>query len=267
MTSKKFCDITVAQELVSYLRDSQRLNGIKYFTKYMKLSSVIDMLTSGLMLINNPENMNDLYEYRAFSPRPNWHKICFSSFIAQSEENMAMWSMYAQPWVDGVMVSVSASLLRELIQSDHLLINAEYDEEKRWYTPGNTEIVIDKAISIIRVAYIDGLTLTCTGRDDRNAHFPNPYTLPELAGYIKDAAWAYEKEVRLRVDLPDTYDKRAIYLKLPESFLKQLIITTGPRFAGSVLASIPQKFRTSITINASKFAEKLAWIPCDTCKR
>lgn len=265
MPAVKFSDITGTDELISYLKETQRFNNIGSFSKYMRLSSVVNMFSSEMMLINNPAKMNDLYEYQAFNPVSVWQKICFASFITQSAESMAMWSMYAQPWSDGVMISIPASTLKELVQNTTSLISANFNEDNGRYSPGNDEIASADILSIIRVAYIDGNTITCTGRDDRNNHFANPYAFSELAGYIKDAAWDYEKEVRLRVDLPETYTTNAVYLKLSETFLKQITITTGPRFAGNVLTALPEKYRPLVNIRTSKFTEKLAWIPCDDC--
>ncbi|MBR4457514.1 MAG: DUF2971 domain-containing protein [Clostridia bacterium] len=266
MQKMSFSEITRPCDLVDYLKDSQRFNSVKTLTKYMKLSSLHDMFYFGTLFINNPKNMNDLYEYRGFKPLSRWEKICFSSFIIQSDENMAMWSMYAQPWEEGVMVSIPMAPLKALLSEEAILISAEYDKDTSRYKPGNATIPSNGIVSLSRVAYFDGATITCTGRDDRNHNFRNPYTIPEFTGYIKDSAWAYEKEARLRVDLPETYNQSAIYLKLPDLLLKQIRITTGPRFAGSVLMSIPLKYRPQISISSSKFNEKIAWIPCDTCK-
>ena len=265
MSSIKFYDIADVDSLISYLKASQRLSNIKMVNKYLKLSSVIDMFSSRMWLINNPANMNDLYEYGAFPNRKIWEKVCYMSFITQSTESMAMWSMYAQPWENGVMISVPVSALRNLIQNTKYLIAAEYDESTQRYAPTDNRISAENVLSLNRVAYFDGVTLTCTGRDDRNANFPEPYNISELAGYIKDSAWEYEKEVRLRVDLPDEYDCNAAYLELSDDFLSQIVITTGPRFSGNVLTSLPQKYRAPVKIKSSKFQEKLAWIPCDSC--
>ena len=261
----KFSDITEAYELAAFLKEPQRINSIKFLSKYMKLSSAIRFFSSGMMLINNPANMNDYYEYESFPEREAWSRICFASFISQQSESMAMWSMYAQHWDEGVMISFPANALRELVQNTPTLITAVINEETGRYEPSSDEISAEGILSINRVAYLDGHTLTYRGRDDRNIHFKNPYEHPELAGFIKDSAWEYEKEIRLRVDLPSSYDVDAVFLKLPDSFLKQINITTGPRFAGNAITALPKKFRPFVKIKTSKFTEKLAWTPCDDC--
>ena len=267
MKNKKFCDITDSYELVKYLKSAQRLSNINYLCKYMKLSSVLECLSTGMWLLNNPQNMNDLYEYRSFNDKEKWNHICFASFITQSTESMAMWSMYAQPWEEGVMVSIPTIAVKKLINDTEFVIAADYNEKTGRYVPSKTEIPSKDILSLSRVAYYDGLYITCTGRDDRNMHFGNPYKIAELTGYIKDSAWDYEKEVRLRVDIPSQYNYNAAFIKLTEDYLNQISITSGPRFAGNVLTSIPSKYKAKISIDNSKFKEKLAWIPCDNCSK
>lgn len=260
----KFSEIESPLELVSYLQEPQRFNNVKNFCKYMSLSSVYWLFSEHKLLINNPTKMNDFFEIRAFGKGVNWNKICFASFITQSTENMAMWGMYAQPWTEGVMISIPYNAIRELMQDTHMLITVDQDKSGR-FIPTDKTLSSDGILSLSRVAYTDGTTITCTGRNDRNRNFHNAYKNPALAGYIKDVAWEYEKEVRIRVDLPETYSQKAVYIYLPDDLLKQITITTGPRFEGNVLKSLPEEFRPFVTIEASKFTEKLAWIPCDDC--
>ena len=230
MNKSKFSDISCAKDLILYLKEPQRLNNIKYLCKYTTSSSVVDLFSTGMMLINNPANMNDLFEYRSFEQsRSRWDKICFASFISKSDENMAMWSMYAQPWRDGVMMSIPVAAIRELIRNTDKVFCAKYDKKENWYFPLETTIPARNALSISRIAYFSGTTISCTGRDDRNTHFSDPYIIPELMGYIKDSAWDYEKEVRLRVDLPNSYSSNAVFIQIPPKLLYEISLTTGPR--------------------------------------
>ena len=266
MSNKKnntgFSYITEAKELVSFLNNPDRFINIKYFTKYMKLSTLKNMFTNEMMFINNPSNMNDLYEYGAFHDKSKWEKICFASFIGQSDENMAMWSMYGQPWKDGVMISIPKKDLVKLVDNQPKLVSAEYDKVDHMYKPGNEVTSSDDMLSIVRVAYVNGKTIVY--RNEENKNFSNPYSIPEFIGYLKDIAWDYEKEMRIRVDLPMSYKEKAIFLKLPQELLQQVIITTGPRFEGNMLTSLPEKYKL-IEIKTSRFKEKLAWTPCDNC--
>jgi hypothetical protein len=91
----------------------------------------------------------------------------------------------------------------------------------------------------------------------------------ELAGYIKDMAWSYEKEIRLRVDAPDieTYD--AVMLDIPQDIIDSFHFVTGPRFAGnllSIIRKIDPKF-SSERITSSLFTGRLNWVYCDSCSK
>ena len=265
MKNRKFYEINSAQELVSYLKEPQRINSVKYFNKYMGLDTLKIIFETEKLLINNPQNMNDLYEYRLFDNCADWSKICFASFITQSTESMAMWSMYAQPWTKGVMISIPQEAMKKLINTTKKLISAKFDNKLERLVPGDEIIPADKNLSLARVAYYNENSISCTGRDDRNKNFKNAYEIPELAGYIKDSAWDYEKEVRLRVDIPKEYESNAVFIELSKDFLEQIIITTGPRFEGNVLTILPKEYRHKVKIETSKFKEKIAWIPCDSC--
>lgn len=252
----QFSEITRPDELISYLKQPQRFNSIKYVTKYTTMSSVLNIFSEEKLLINHPKNMNDMFEYEAF-PKSRWNKICFASFITQNTESIAMWCMYAQPWNEGVKISIPFNAFKELIKNTPHLLSADYNKDTGRYTPGSQEIPAKGILSFSRIAYKDGQTITCIGRSDRNHNFKNPYSMPELAGYIKDSAWSYEKEMRLRVDLPESYSGNAVYLKLPKEFLDQIKVTTGPQFKGPR----PENYLSS------QFTDKLKWIPCGDCPK
>ena len=265
MKGTKFEDIDNAEMLVSYLKKKKRLNGVTCLSTYMNKSSVEELFSSKCMFINNPRRMNDLYEIASFNDTGvDWGKICFRSFMAQKTESIAMWSMYGQPWQEGVMLSIPVSVLQELVNNSPCLISAVYDNARNRYYPDYNEIVNGAEISLSRVAYVDDSYVTCS--DKKNKNLKHLYGNYELAGYIKDVAWEYEREIRLRVDLPKDYREDVIFLKLSESFLKEIAITTGPRFDGDMIKSLPTKYKSYVEISPSKFKEKLAWIPCDGCK-
>lgn len=55
-----------------------------------------------------------------------------------------------------------------------------------------------------------------------------------LTGSIKDAAWSYEREIRLRVDLNYEIADPKVAVDVPDDIMKSIIITTGPRFNKSL---------------------------------
>lgn len=266
MNPTQFSTIANAADLIKYLNSKHRFNGVKALSKYTRLSSVIEMFKSRYLLINNPANMNDLYEYNSFPVKQNWEKICFSSFITQSTESMAMWSMYAQPWNDGVMISIPIDSMRALVDNTRFLYEAKLNEKTKRYCTTTNKISADSILSFGRIVYFDDGVLTCTENDGGNRIISDPYKIPELAGYVKDSAWDYEKEARLRVDLPEEYSSNAIFMELPDEFLSSITIMSGPRFGGNILTALPIEFRPNVKVIVSKYKEKLAWIPCDDCE-
>lgn len=261
-----FNSIRDESELIKHLKDHTRLNGVNFLSQYTKIGAISAILSSGFWYLGNPVNMNDLYEYNKFKNSSDWGHVFFTSFNAKQDESMAMWSMYAQPWSDGIMIKIPKSGLLQLVNNTSVVYpanpdNKKVDEEHPFYIERDS-------ISLCRVAYVGKDTLTCTGRDDRNSLIHNVYDRPALAGFVKDAAWDYEKEVRLRIDLPSEYQAGALAIKVPEDILKEIQIIKGPRYSvKDVLTSIPRKYRSHIDIDSSIFSEKLAWIPCDGCAK
>lgn len=261
----KFSEICAADDLIDYLNDAARLNSVSYISKYTKLKSATRVFTDKRLLLGNPADMNDRYEYGKFSGE-NWKHICYSCFSASSVESIAMWSMYAQPWSDGIMLSIPPKALRTLISDTHELTLAR-QIGKEYVADGKISIEEAK-ISLYRVAYTNKYNLTVTGRDDRNRKFAQPYRNPEaskLTGYVKDIAWDYEKEVRLRVDLPESCAHSAVFLDLDDAFLQQVKIITGPRFVGAPEHPLSDALKHA-DISPSTFSDKIHWIPCDDCK-
>lgn len=268
----KLGEVTNAEELIQYLNAPQRLGGVTMLNQYLRWDSLTKIFESRSLLLNNPNRMNDLYEYRAFGQTEQWRKICFASFITQSTESMAMWSMYAQPWERGVKISIPLKAMKELIEelksqsnTKVFLESAIFNRNIGRYEFGGENITSACEVSLPRVAYKDGDTITCTGRNDRITRLGNPYLFPELSGYIKDTAWSYEKEVRLRIDLPDNCEYDAAYLHLSDEFLRQITITTGPFFEGDVCSKLPEEYR-DIKNENSKFSGLFRWKFCDDCE-
>lgn len=262
----KFENIKNYSELTDYLSDSvQRLKNIKHVCHYTKLSAITSILNSGYWYFSNPEKMNDLFEFKKFKDKSAWKRIFFASFMAEQGESVAMWSMYAQPWEEGVKVSIPIEAFKEWVESIKEVYPIVAKAKK-----GTPFPITEAPISIVRVAYadIDSSVMCIKCAEKENKTFGDPYCYPSLAGYIKDTAWDYEKEIRLRVDWPEDSSFENVAVKVPESVLSKIEICKGPRYSGKeILTSLPRKYRSSIDITTSNFSEKIGWIPCDDCKK
>lgn len=248
--------------IVRYLQDARRFSNIHQVSKYTSLKSLKGILDQQMIVLNNPQRMNDLLEYESYNKQVNWKAIFYSCFTVQSAESMAMWSMYAQPWDEGVRLSLPLKVLKEWIRNIQIVHPVKAGRIEYHHALNNTSFLL----SFYRVAYDSNGILSCTGRGDRNSHFPRVYSIPELAGYVKDSAWDYEREARLRVDLNSSLSAEGVAIHIPEEVLENLIITTGPRYSSNqVLMELPKALRGKIGINESKFSNRLGWIPCDDC--
>ncbi len=52
----------------------------------------------------------------------------------------------------------------------------------------------------------------------------------EMTGYVKDYAWQYENEVRIRIHLPHSTGYEKIQITVPKEVIDSIEITVGPYF-------------------------------------
>ena len=100
-----FKKIETANELINYLKDtSSRLRNTTVVCQYTNLRAVVSIISERCWYLGSPKNMNDGLELKqGLDSRDD---IFFSSFMTEQRESIAMWSMYAQPWEDGVMIAI-----------------------------------------------------------------------------------------------------------------------------------------------------------------
>lgn len=121
--------------------------------------------------------------------------------------------------------------------------------------------------SISRVAYVEWdasgkvVQIRC-GENAKNDKMKN-IDSSMLTGLIKDAAWSYEKEIRLRVDLSSEILDKRVAVDIPDDIMKNIIITTGLRFNKSISMG---EFDDVTDVRTSIFAGKLKYVYCDRCK-
>ena len=96
-----FKEITSTQDLIAYLSDSiNRLDNTKnksvqYVYHYTKLSNVVSIIKSRFWWLKSPKTMNDGLEFQNISEFEQSNAVFFASFMYDSSESIAMWSMYA----------------------------------------------------------------------------------------------------------------------------------------------------------------------------
>lgn len=231
----------------------------KYVCHYTTIDAVKGIFNEKLWYLGSPRKMNDGLELSSFDDR-RWNNVFFCSLLNDVCESIAMWSMYAQPWEKGVMIKIPMSTLKEWITGNPEIYEAD---------DGVKNLSRDKRLSneklfIHAVAYstsqIDGDSdevLKCGG--ESNHLIKESWKNPNLIGYVKNAAWEYEKEIRLRVDVDDAdICHKGVAIDIPDTIISSFEVVAGPRFE-------TRSDYSNIITSISLFSGKLNRIYCDTC--
>ncbi len=143
---------------------------------------------------------------------------------------MAMWGLYGLPWEDAVRIS---------IPKDDMLYWIKNLSSVSLWDNGEQGIVTPSKISLTDIVYVGGVK---GSNDLRLTHNDKSFSIsrlnelhkldenPKMTGYIKNFAWRYENEVRIRVELSRDTGYEKIMLKIPQETIDAIQITTGPYF-------------------------------------
>lgn len=263
-----FSKITNVEDLIAYLNDSsKRLENRNYFYHYTKLNRVIDIYEGKKWHLGNANCMNDRLEYENGDHR-RWKNIFFACFMTDVKESIGMWSMYAQPWEDGVLITIPKKAVQTWIKN----IKTIYEISCVDFKPTGRTIGIDdkNKIFLSSVAYSN---CDSTEENERlnwstaiNMNIKMPTHIPELTGYIKDSAWDYEKEIRIKAVLSEGHSFSRIAIEIPDEVLDSITITSGPLFKGRLVDRLQEEIQKRATLSNSLFTDKLSIIAtCSEC--
>ena len=127
--SLSFDTIDNLNDLKKYLDSGARLNNSQYLYQYTTVSALVNMLRGKTMHLSNAKYMNDQLEYQNGDPEI-WKNLFFSCFMMEEDESIGMWSMYAQPWRDGVKISIPKVILRRWVDETKELIEISANRAK-----------------------------------------------------------------------------------------------------------------------------------------
>ena len=272
--TKRFEDATTPSELIDALeaRAMTRHNtgsggATKYVCHYTKMTAISAILKGEKWYIGSPKTMNDGLELIHLEDA-HADNLFFASFCLDDTENIGMWSMYAQPWEDGVLLRIPVEKFKAWIKSGCKI----YDADKKTKAAG--AVIKDAKLSFHAVAYTNAESkdktepeiLTCGTH--QNGHFKNIPEQPTLKGYIKDSAWAYENEYRIRVETDPKESHDAVAIDIPKDVLDSFEYITGPRFIHNFTAVLRNNAGTRLKprVKESLFTGRLKWVFCDSCK-
>ena len=265
-----FEGIDNASDLINYLDAGARLSNSIYLYQYTSVSALVNMLRSKTMHLSNAKYMNDQLEYQNGDARV-WENLFFSCFMMEEDESIGMWSMYAQPWRHGVKISIPKEILRRWVKEVKELV--EISQQTKQPTGRVISDTDAFRIWLSAVAYsnFDGLSLKgdeeilrCGGQE--NKILKNIPHQPELTGYIKDMAWSYEKEVRVKVQFDNSVGFERVAIKMPDYVIESMVITPSPLFEGNLMDRIENEIKRQMKTSTSKFVGKLKIrSACDSC--
>lgn len=265
-----FDTIANSTDLIKYLDESYRLRNSAYLYQYTSISALVNMLRSQTMHLSNAKYMNDQLEYQNGDPEI-WKNLFFSCFMMEEDESIGMWSMYAQPWRDGVKISIQKDILRRWVKETKELIEiSQITKQPTGRVISDTDAF---RIWLSAVAYsnYDGLSLKEDAEilrcgTQENKILRNVPHQPELTGYIKDMAWAYEKEVRVKTQFDNSVGFERVAIKMPDYVVESMVITPSPLFEGDLMDRLEKEIRHQMRTSASKFVGKLnIRSACDSC--
>lgn len=144
---------------------------------------------------------------------------------------MAMWGLYGLPSEEAVRICIPKWAMLDWMDSIDFV--SLWKDGIETYGCGNIEK------SLADIVYVEGkkggeiFSLT---RADEHFSVKNSGSFHELderanmTGYIKNFAWKYENEVRIKIQLDRAHEEEKICLYIPEHVIDSITVTTGPSF-------------------------------------
>lgn len=261
----RFDEIDNPIEMVRYLTSKNKINDLseEYVSHYTNYEVAKKIINGKMIYLGNPANMNDGLEFS--SPKMDCSKLYFASFSIEDSENIGMWSMYGQPWEDGIKISIPKKTFVSWAKEIQKVFNIDSETHKVITTSSLSEDKFKASVS--RVAYVEwddrGNVVQIRCGDNACNNRIKSVDSPIFTGLIKDIAWSYEKEIRLRVDLSIAIPGKKIAVNIPDDVMKSIVITTGPRFNKPIKKS---DYKIVSDVKSSIFAGKLKYVYCDTCR-
>ena len=271
-TPTNFKEIANPQDMIRYLSDSRlRLQHSANIYHYTSFDILISILRRKEWHLGSAVFMNDRLEYENGDPKL-WPNIFFSSFMTEDIESIGMWSMYAQPWHSGVIITIPSATAREWIKGIQVI--KEVDQNSKQLTGRSNLVEKDSKVTLSSVVYCNTDRIReretsekLTWSTASNTNIIGASHIRELTGFVKDLAWSYEKEIRIisRFDNAEKFQRVAI--DIPDSVIDKMTITASPGFMGDLESMIYDKTSIKMKTEDSLFKDKLNTKSiCDQCE-
>ncbi len=220
-------EVTSAVDLIEYLETNGQRH--KFYYHYTSWDSLVKIYNSKSFLLTRgtARSLNDHHETLVKGTKEIWRKTYIGSFAYGSSENMAMWGLYGLPAQDAVRIAIPKKQMLNWIKNIHsiYLWDGRKGELIENIKVTLTDIVYAQKKETLRLWH-DGDRLALNKDVDLN----NIDKRPEMTGYVKNSAWSYEKETRIKIELPQEYEYDKIFVDIPDEVIQSLLITIGPCF-------------------------------------
>ena len=227
----KLKDVKNISDLIGYLETKGNKHNDYYHYTTLGALNKIKSSKHFLLTKGNAYTLNDQQESTCKGSVNEWEKTYIGSFAFGSSENMAMWGLYGLPWDEAVRIAIPGKAMRDWINNINV-VSAWNEKEKR------LEPIIDHPEPLLAdIVYVTdkGKYITLNRGDEhltveKDLYFKNINNNSKLTGFIKNYAWHYENEVRIRVKLPRPENYNKIAIEIPDEIINSFSITTGPYF-------------------------------------
>lgn len=227
----KFVEIKDIKSMIEFLQEKGNNHDNYYhYTTWNSLSEIFKNKTF-LLTRGNSLRINDQHEAMMKGSKEEWNKIYIGSFAFGTSEIMAMWGLYGLPWQDAVRLSIPKMKMRQWIDSIKC-IKLFKDGQTVDYQ-GEFEARLNDIVYVTSEKGIGNFRLTHSTRSITVGEaypFYKIDTAKEMTGYIKNYAWQYENEVRLRIRLDDNTGYERISIDIPNEVIDSIKVVTGPYF-------------------------------------
>ena len=218
-------------DIVDFLEEKGK--GHRFYHHYSTWDSLKAIVENRSFLLTkgNSLSINDQHEATKKGSWDVWEKTYIGSFSFGESEIMSMWGLYGLPWEDAVRISIPRKYMLEWING--------LENVSIWENNNTGDSISGAKISLTDVVYVSGkksdsnYRLTHAGRSfpiKNQGKFLRFDEDKSMTGYVKNYAWQYENEVRIRIELPEIYGAEKIKIDIPENVVKSFIIVTGPNF-------------------------------------
>ena len=224
-----FSEIKSASALIEYLSSKERFDDFKYVYHYTTIDKLNSIINSGYWYLGNPKNMNDQLEYSYFNSF-YWDKLYFISLMVEQEESIGMWNTYGRDKRNAIIMKIPLKAIKKWLGEVTTIREAKIKK-------GTIELgkEIDGSLFqkfLHRVSYYDARSDKKVLRvgNNKNLVFEDLYC-DECIGYVKNIAWMYENEIRLRIETHERVKTSGIAINISDDLFEDLEIILGPSFS------------------------------------